>query len=264
MTASLESATRSPDVAAPARVLPLNTVGRHRLASFKLLAHRVGSTRPWSRSNGPHRHRSASQDWPSARRRTLLSRGSEASSSIGHVLELVSVRGHGEGDLKTALLLEVQSRQRLVERLHSVLFLARLHRRVDLVNLILSDEVSDSGIRHQNLHGEGSARPARLRQQGLAHDALEHERKLCSDLRLLVRWKDVDDAVDRLGGGVSMKRREGQMAGLRDTQAASMVSRSRISPMSTTSGSSRRADRSALVKLWVSACISRWLTKQRW
>ena len=42
--------------------------------------------------------------------------------------------------------------------------------------------------------------------------------------------------------------------------ADSMVSRSRISPMSTTSGSSRRAARSALVKEWVSACSSRWLT----
>ena len=42
--------------------------------------------------------------------------------------------------------------------------------------------------------------------------------------------------------------------------AASTVSRSRISPISTTSGSWRRTERSALAKLWVSACSSRWLT----
>src|SRR5918993_1309981 len=44
--------------------------------------------------------------------------------------------------------------------------------------------------------------------------------------------------------------------------AASTVSRSRVSPISTTSGSSRSAARRALVKLWVSLCTSRWLTMQ--
>ena len=42
--------------------------------------------------------------------------------------------------------------------------------------------------------------------------------------------------------------------------ADSIVSRSRISPMSTTSGSSRRTARSAFGKECVSACSSRWLT----
>ncbi len=42
--------------------------------------------------------------------------------------------------------------------------------------------------------------------------------------------------------------------------AASIVSRSRISPISTTSGSWRSAERRAFEKLWVSACSSRWLT----
>src|SRR5882724_11043781 len=41
-----------------------------------------------------------------------------------------------------------------------------------------------------------------------------------------------------------------------------MVSRSRISPISTTSGSSRRAARKASAKLLVSACSSRWFTTQ--
>src|ERR1035438_4151178 len=46
-------------------------------------------------------------------------------------------------------------------------------------------------------------------------------------------------------------------------RADSMVSRSRISPTSTTSGSWRRAERRAFLKLWVSAWISRWFTKAR-
>ena len=45
-------------------------------------------------------------------------------------------------------------------------------------------------------------------------------------------------------------------------KADSMVSRSRISPISTTSGSSRKAARSASENDLVSACSSRWLTRQ--
>src|SRR5216684_4255717 len=43
--------------------------------------------------------------------------------------------------------------------------------------------------------------------------------------------------------------------------ADSIVSRSRISPMRTTSGSSRKAARSELAKEWVSECTSRWFTR---
>jgi len=45
-------------------------------------------------------------------------------------------------------------------------------------------------------------------------------------------------------------------------RADSMVSKSRISPMSTTSGSCRNSTRSALVNECVSLWISRWLTMQ--
>ena len=44
--------------------------------------------------------------------------------------------------------------------------------------------------------------------------------------------------------------------------ADSMVSRSRISPISTTSGSSRSAARKASLKDLVSECTSRWFTRQ--
>ena len=44
--------------------------------------------------------------------------------------------------------------------------------------------------------------------------------------------------------------------------ADSTVSRSRISPMSTMSGSSRSAARSGCANEWVSLCTSRWLTRQ--
>ncbi len=47
-------------------------------------------------------------------------------------------------------------------------------------------------------------------------------------------------------------------------RAAPIVSRSRISPISTTSGSCRKAYLSAAAKLFVSVPISRWLTMQLW
>ena len=60
--------------------------------------------------------------------------------------------------------------------------------------------------------------PSRRRQQGLTHDAFEHQRKLGSDLRLLVRRKHVNDAVDGGRCRIGMQRAEGEVAGFRDTQ----------------------------------------------
>jgi hypothetical protein len=46
--------------------------------------------------------------------------------------------------------------------------------------------------------GQHAARARGLGDQGLRDHALEHERQLRADLRLLVRREHVDDAVDRL------------------------------------------------------------------
>ena len=47
-------------------------------------------------------------------------------------------------------------------------------------------------------------RPLSLGQQGLGHDALQHERQLGPHLGLLVGGEDVDDTIDGLGGGVGV------------------------------------------------------------
>jgi hypothetical protein len=92
------------------------------------------------------------------------------------------------------------------------------------VHLVLADEVSDRGVRDEDLERQRPTVAGRPRKQGLAHDALEHERQLRPDLRLLVRREDVDDAVDRLRGGVRVQRPEREVARLRDPQRDSIVS----------------------------------------
>ena len=62
--------------------------------------------------------------------------------------------------------------------------------------------------------------PDGARQEALAEDALEHERQLRADLRLLVRGEDVDDAVHRLDGAVRVERREREVARLGDAERA--------------------------------------------
>ncbi len=115
--------------------------------------------------------------------------------------------------------LEVEVGQALVEGLHAVLGLAGLHHAVDLVDLVLADQVADRRVRHAG--SPCAQRPslaAGPRQQRLAEDALEHERQLGADLRLLVGGEDVDDAVDRLRRRVGVQGGEGQVAGLGDAQ----------------------------------------------
>ena len=56
----------------------------------------------------------------------------------------------------------------------------------------------------------------RVGQEHLGHHRGERERELRTNLRLLVRWKHVDDAVDRLHGRVGVKRAHDQVARLGD------------------------------------------------
>src|SRR3954447_17980096 len=90
-------------------------------------------------------------------------------------------------------------RQVLVHRVHAVAG-PGLQRAVDLVRLALTDEVADGRGRHQDLGGNGAARPVGGASQRLADDTLEGTRELHTDLLLLVRREDVDDTVDRLRG----------------------------------------------------------------
>jgi hypothetical protein len=114
-----------------------------------------------------------------------------------------------------------------------------------------------AGVGDHHLGGEHAALPPARGMRVCADHALEHERELRADLRLLVRREDVDDAVDRLDGAelvCSVANARWPVSAI--VSAASMVSRSRISPMRTTSGSWRRAYLSASLNAGVGADLA--------
>ena len=82
------------------------------------------------------------------------------------------------------------------------------------MRLALADQVADRGGRHQHLAGARRARAVGGREQLLGDDALQGDRELHPHLLLLVRRKDVDDPVHRLGGGLGVQGGEDEVAGL--------------------------------------------------
>src|SRR5881409_2806835 len=132
-----------------------------------------------------------------------------------HPQELVRRRRHPQAFVLGDLAAHVQLVQRIVERLHPVL-LARLHHGRDLLDLLVPDQRPDRGRHDEDLARHHPAAPLGLLQQGLRDDALEHEREVGADLRLLVRREHVDDAIDALHRRVGVQRGEGEVAGLRD------------------------------------------------
>src|ERR1700730_1413508 len=100
----------------------------------------------------------------------------QAGSTVDHFLQFVLVAGarhrHFDGDL----FLEIRRRQRLIKRLHSELVLAGLHGRVNLVDLVFTDQVADGRVGNHDLHAHGTALVVGLGQQALAHDAFQHQR----------------------------------------------------------------------------------------
>ena len=105
--------------------------------------------------------------------------------------------------------------------------------------------------------------PPILGTRPLRDDRLQRIGELHADLRLLVAGEHVDDPIDRLRRVVRVQRREHQVTGLGDGERRAIVSGSRISPTSTTSGSSRSTARTARANESASTPTSRWLTAER-
>src|SRR5215213_5323681 len=104
--------------------------------------------------------------------------------------------------------------ERLLHRLHPARR-ARLHDRVDLLDLRLPDEVPHRVVRHQDLERRHAAAAVGGRDQVLRHDTLERRGELHADLVLLGGRERIDDAVDRGGRALRVQCREHQMARLR-------------------------------------------------
>src|SRR5688572_7963208 len=159
----LFSATRSPDTFSPAAFLPLNVKTGITCSPSPTYRAGLACALPappcvcCARFHSLGQAGALASDYcgagtalPLHRRRRRTARHSSA--AVDHLLQFLRHRRALDGRLQRDLFLEVQRRQRLVERLHPELVLARLHGGVDLVDLVLADEVADSRVGHQDLH----------------------------------------------------------------------------------------------------------------
>ena len=103
--------------------------------------------------------------------------------------------------------------ERLLHRLHAARGV-RLHDRVDLLDLRLTDQVPDGVVGKQHLERGDAAGPVGRRQQRLRDDRLQRVRDHDANLLLLGRREDVDDPVDRRRGALGVQRAEDEVAGL--------------------------------------------------
>ena len=86
------------------------------------------------------------------------------------------------------------------------------------MNLVVANQVPDGRRGNQNLERGDATLAVRPLQQRLTDDALEHHGELRTNLRLLPRRKNVDDAVDRLRRGICVQRGQREVTGLGDFQ----------------------------------------------
>src|SRR6266513_5889694 len=153
--------------------------------------------------------------------------------------------------------------ERVVQGRHSV-FLARLHRRFDLVHFVVADQRADGGGADHDLSRHDAAAALGALQQRLRQHAFQHDASCartwdcwCAGKTSMMRL--MDSAAELV---CSVAKARWPVSAM--VSAAWIVSRSRISPISTTSGSCRRAYFSAAWKLFVSVPTSRWLTMHAW
>ena len=81
--------------------------------------------------------------------------------------------------------------------------------------LIFPYQVPYRRIRHQQFYCQNPSLPRLLGDKLLGEYPFKDKRKLNPDLLLLMRWKDVDYAVDRLDCRIRMQGGKGQMPCLR-------------------------------------------------
>src|SRR6266403_1530257 len=152
---------------------------------------------------------------PSRRQRSAASPGVGVTSSGGaHRAQRAGAAVHRRTWWRLALdeTLLLQLGERHVERDHALL-LAGLHRRRDLMELALADQVPHRRRADQYL-ARGDAAAADLLPQALRYYRLEGLREHGANLALLAGREDVDDAVDRLRRARRVQGAEDEVSGL--------------------------------------------------
>src|ERR1700722_3153828 len=142
----------------------------------------------------------------------------QAGAAVDHFLKLFWMTRALYRYFKRNLLLEIGRGQRLVKRLHAELVLSGLHGRINLVNFVFADQVSYRSVGNKDFHNHGAALAADGWQKGLTHDSFQHQGQVSANLRLLVRRKDVNDAVDCRSRRIGVQGTEGQVTSLGNAQ----------------------------------------------
>ena len=137
-------------------------------------------------------------------------------------LDLQAQVVHGVGVAQRVLVADEvgleEVEERLVVGLHAQLARAR-HEALHLVHLALEDQVRhERGVEH-DLDGGHAALLALLRDQALRDDGLQVQRQVHQQLRAALLGEEVDDAVQRLVGGVRVQRGHAQVARFREGDA---------------------------------------------
>src|SRR5262245_52654688 len=87
-----------------------------------------------------------------------------------------------------------------------------LDRGVDLMGLAFADDGGDRRSDDEHFARRNPSVAISARQQNLRDDPFETGSEHHPDLFLLIRWKNIDDPVDRLSGILSMKSGEHQVS----------------------------------------------------
>jgi hypothetical protein len=102
----------------------------------------------------------------------------------------------------------------LIERIH-MLFRRAVEHVLDLVRFRLVDEVRDRRIIDHHFM-RGDKRPVHFWNEKLRDDSREDHGELHANLRLLVRRKNIDDAINGFRCAVRVERGEDEVAGFRE------------------------------------------------
>ena len=137
-----------------------------------------------------------------------------------------------------------QLRERVVEQAHALRG-AHLHHGAELEGLVLADQVADRLVVDEQLERRHAALAVRRRHQPLRDHRPQRLRHHAADLVLLVGREHAHDPVDGADRVLVWSVASTRWPVSAAVSASEIVSRSRSSPITITSGSSRSAARSA-------------------
>src|SRR5579862_9981912 len=178
--------------------------------------------------------------------------------------EFVGVGGADQGFIEGDELLAVKVEERLIESLHAVLGAAGGDGVVNEASLVgVDDAIADVGGGDHDFNGGDAALVVGAANEALRNDGFEGGGELQTNLFLLGRREDRDDALDRFRGIESVQGRENQVAGFGGEQSGGNGFQVAHFADQDDVGVLTKGGAQAVEKLAVSTSTSRWLMKLR-